>query len=218
MITPDLAIEWYTSPDPVHDFNHIMRVYRLARYLGVLEGADLDIVLPAALLHDAGGNGPDLAAARKEHHIRSAAFAAEILKVHDYSTDQIEKIQHCIRAHRFRSVEEKPATIEAMVVFDADKLDSIGAVGVARAIAYAAISGKPFYFPPSTQFITTGELAPGEPHSAYHEYLFKLSKIKGRMFTNSGKKIAKERHQYMVAFFNKLHSEWESAESTANGE
>jgi len=218
MITPDLAKEWYASADPVHDFNHIMRVYRMAHHLSILEGAELAIVLPAVLLHDAGGNGPDLAVARKEHHIRSAEFAAEVLKTHHYSNDQIEKIQHCIRAHRFRSGEEKPATIEAMVVFDADKLDSIGAVGVARAIAFSAISGKPFYFSPSAQFITTGELLPGEPHSAYHEYLFKLSKIKHRMFTNTGKKIAEERHQYMAAFFEKLKLEWDFAESTANGE
>lgn len=208
MITPEIAKEWYSDADTVHDFEHIMRVYRMAQYLSLHEGANLEIVLTAALLHDAGGNGFDSTIARKEHHLRSAEFAGSVLKVYNYAPDQIEQIQHCIRSHRFRSMEEKPNSIEAKILFDADKLDSIGAIGIARAIAYAVGSGKPIFYPPSEQFLITGITLPEEPHSAYHEYIYKLCKIKDRLFTDSGKLIAEERHQFMSAYFEKLRFEW----------
>jgi uncharacterized protein len=116
-------------------------------------------------------------------------------------------VEHCIRAHRFRDRREPPQTIEAQVLFDADKLDAIGAVGVARAIGFAVQAGQPAYATPSAQFLATGEMAPGEPHSAYHEYLFKLRHIKERMFTGTGRKLAEERHRFMAAFFESLAEE-----------
>jgi uncharacterized protein len=116
-------------------------------------------------------------------------------------------VKHCIRAHRYRDRQEPPQTLEAKVLFDADKLDAIGAVGVARAIGYAIQAGQPAYAPPSAQFLETGELEPGEPHSAYHEYHFKLRRIKDRMLTATGRKMAVERHQVMAEFFERLARE-----------
>ena len=110
------------------------------------------------------------------HHHTSAEFAGQVLQAEHWPDDRIAAVQHCIRAHRFRDVTEPPATIEARVLFDADKLDVLGAIGVARVIAYASLAGKPFYAEPSQHFLQTGEKEAGEPHSAYHEYLFKLSK------------------------------------------
>lgn len=210
MITTELAQQWYKGADPVHNFDHILRVYRMAERLAIAEGADLDIVRPAALLHDAGGSDPRDPDARKLHHLHSAEFAARILGEHSYTSDQIERIQHCIRAHRFRGGVEKPETIEAKVIYDADKLDSIGAIGVARALAYSALADSPFYYPPSDNFLNGFQVDSGEPHSSYHEHLFKLSKIKNRMFTESGKRLAARRHEYMEAYFSKLISEWNS--------
>jgi uncharacterized protein len=89
-------------------------------------------------------------------------------------------------------------------VFDADKLDAIGAIGVARAVAYAAQNGQPAFVQPSDRFLETGEKEVGEPHSAYHEYLYKLTRLLGLMYTASGRAIAEERHRYMVAFFERL--------------
>lgn len=210
MITPEIAKEWYTDADPVHDFDHIMRVYRMAERLATEENADLEIVRAAALLHDAGGSDPRDPEVREKHHLHSAVFAEKVLREYNYSTDQIARIQHCIRAHRFRGGQEKPETIEAKVIFDADKLDAIGAIGVARALAYSALAGSPFYYPPSEVFLSGSQLSEGEPHSSFHEHLFKLSKIKDRMFTESGKRIAARRHEYMDAYFAKLISEWNS--------
>src|SRR3972149_623224 len=85
--------------------------------------------------------------------------------------------QHCIRSHRFRG-DEHPHSLEAKVLFDADKLDVIGAFGVARSIAYDVVMGWPIFAEPSQRFRQSGEKEPGESHSSYHEFIFKLGKIK----------------------------------------
>ena len=208
MPTIEQARTWYSDSDPVHDFDHILRVYRMAEKLALAEGADLEIVRAAALLHDAEGSGPDDKAKRANHHHASADFAADVLRAEGWDAERIAAVQHCIRAHRFRDTSEPPQTLEAQIIFDADKLDAIGAVGVARVIAYSARTPRPFYAPPSQQFLETGQKAADEPHTAYHEHLFKLSKIKARMFTKTGKVIAEDRYQYLDAYFQRLIAEW----------
>jgi uncharacterized protein len=199
---------WYQDADPVHDFDHVLRVYRIAERLAQAEGANLDIVKAAALLHDARGSAPGGEGdARAEHHIASAEFAQEILQKKGWPEDKIAAVRHCILAHRFRGDENAPETIEAQVLFDADKLDVLGAIGAARTIAYAALDGQPSYAEPSEQFIRTGEKEPGELHSSYHEFLFKLRKVKDRMFTESGKALAEARHAYLVNFYTQLQAE-----------
>ena len=84
----------------------------------------------------------------------------------------------------------------------------LGAVGVARTIGYAALSGMPPYTEPSAAFIASGQREPGEPHSAYHEYLFKLSKVKERMFTPTARALAEERERYLGDFFTRLIREY----------
>jgi uncharacterized protein len=117
-------------------------------------------------------------------------------------------VQHCIRAHRFRDDSENPATLEARILFDADKLDAIGAIGVARAIGFAMQAGQPEYAHPSDLFLQTGQLDQGELHSAYHEYIYKLRKLKERLYTTTARRIATDRHRLMVAFFEQLAQEW----------
>ncbi len=215
MISIDTARGWYPDNDPVHGFDHVLRVYHLAEHLARLEGADLEIVRLAALLHDANPDTQnairytqaDTSSLRENHHHASASFAAQVLQGEGWPEERIARVEHCIRAHRFRDEREPPATLEAQVLFDADKLDAIGAIGVARAIGYAVQAGQPAYATPSQQFIESGELAPGEPHSAYHEYIFKLRHIKERMFTSAGRALAEDRHHVMVAYFEQLAQE-----------
>ena len=83
----------------------------------------------------------------------------------------------------------------------------IGAVGVARTIAFDVVVNQPIYAEPSEQFSTTGDKEPGEPHSSYHEYLFKLSKIKDRLFTSTAQELAVERHRFMDEYFERLGAE-----------
>jgi len=200
---------WYTTADAVHDFDHVLRVTLTAERLGRLEGADLEILHAAALLHDAEGAAPGPDSKRFDHQHASADFAARVLTEEGWPADRIAAVQHCIRAHRFRDKSEPPATIEAKILFDADKLDVLGAIGAARVIAYAALDGNPFYYPPSDRFLQTGREVPGEPHSAYHEHLFKLRKVSERMFTASAKALAAERLAYLDLFFERLIAEWQ---------
>lgn len=206
MPTLQQAQSWYAGSDPIHGFDHILRVYHMAERLGPLEGADMDILRAAVLLHDADGAAPG-SAERKNHHLASAEFADQVLTAEGWPAERIAAVQHCIRAHRFRGTGEGPQTPEAQVLFDADKLDVLGAVGVARVVGYAAINGQPVYAEPSARFIATGEKEPGEPHSAYHEYLFKLRRIKDRLFTDAARRLAEERDAYLHDYFQRLASE-----------
>jgi uncharacterized protein len=207
MPTLEQARAWYAGADPVHDYDHILRVYRMAERLARAEGADLEIVRAAAILHDAEGTTPG-GAERANHHHSSAEFAAEILGAEGWPAERIAAVQHCIRAHRYRDNREPPATVEARVLFDADKLDVLGAIGACRTAAYAALDGQPFFAVPSPRFIASGEKEPGEPHSAYHEFLFKLRKIKDRLFTSTARALAEQRHAYLQEFFDRLQAEW----------
>ncbi len=207
-IDVETARSWYPDDDPVHGFDHVLRVYKIAEKLALAEGADLEIVRAAALLHDAQGSatiGGD--EGRVDHHQASADFAGKILAAEGWPEERIAAVQHCIRAHRFRDDSEQPQTLEARVIFDADKLDVIGATGVVRTIAFDVVTQQPVYAEPSAQYIATGIKEAGEGHSSVHEYFFKLRKIKDRLYTPSGKALAEGRHQFMVAFFDQLQAE-----------
>ncbi|MCE1251912.1 MAG: HD domain-containing protein [Anaerolineae bacterium] len=206
-ITIEQARRWYEQADSVHDFEHVLRVYRTAEHLAEIENADLEIVRTAALLHDVAGAAPG-SEERAGHHITSAIFAGKVLQEAGWMPERIAAVQHCIRGHRFRgSLDEQPQSLEAKIIFDADKLDVLGAIGVARVIAYAALAGSPFYVEPSQTFLTSGKEEPGEPHSAYHEHLFKLRRVKERLFTASARRLAEERHAYIDDYFKRLGAE-----------
>ena len=197
MPTIEEARGFYPDDDPVHGFSHILRVYRLCERIGRQENADLTIVRAAALLHDVEGDVD----VREDHHLAAARFAEKTLIKEGWSAEEIKAVVHCIRAHRFRDDSEKPQTLEAQVLFDADKIDAIGAVGVARAVAYAVRAGMDVYAPPSDLYLSSGKYEPGESQTVAHEYLFKLRHIKDRLFTASGRSLAAERHELMVRFF-----------------
>lgn len=204
MPTLEGARAWYVAADPVHDFDHILRVYRLAERIGQAEGADMEILLAAVLLHDTADAAPDSQGERPTHHLASADFARRYLTEEGWPEDRIEAVLHCIRTHRFRGT-ERPQTLEARILYDCDKLDVTGAIGVLRTVAYAALAGQPLTGQPSEQFRLTGQKEPGEGHTPYHEYLFKLSKV--RFHTAAAQAIAAERQGYMADFFNRLHAE-----------
>lgn len=199
------ARSFYPFADPVHGFDHIERVYRLCQVIGSAEGADMEILLTAALLHDCDGSDPS-SQNRAEHHMLSAERAGGILRERGWEESDIQKVQHCIRAHRFRKSEE-PHSIEAKALFDADKLDVIGAIGIARTIGYAVQAGEPIYCKPSEQFLATGKLSEGEPHSVYHESLFKLRNVHATLYTETGRGLALGRHAFLDIFFKQLEAE-----------
>ncbi len=205
MPTLEQARAWYTD-DPVHGWGHIQRVLRIAQRLHQAEGGDWEVLRAAVLLHDARDSRDH--ATRSDHHHASAALARQVLTAEGWPPERIEAVEHAIRAHRFRQAGQ-PQTLEARLLFDADKLDAIGAVGVMRAIAHAVRHGQPPYAPPSEGFLRTGVPEPNEPHSAYHEYLFKLRHLKARLYTPTARAIAQARHARMAAYFAALAAESE---------
>lgn len=205
MPTVEQAQAWYPDYDPVHGFDHILRVLRMAERLAQAEGADLEIVRAAVLLHDASGAETG-GAKRSEHQHHSAELAQQILEAEGWPPERIAAVQHCIRAHRFRG-NEPPQSLEAKILFDADKLDVIGAFGVARTLAYDVVMRWPFHAEVSDQFMQTGEKVNGETHSSYHEFLFKLGKIKDRLHTATARKIAESRQKFLNEFFEQLDGE-----------
>ncbi len=208
-ITIEEAKSWYEEADEVHSFEHVLRVRAMAERIGTAECADLEIIEAAAFLHDSRGASPSEGGQeRKEHHITSAEFAGEVLAEKGWEPERIAAVQHCIRAHRYRHSGERPESLEAQCLFDADKLDVLGAVGAARTIAYAVLAGQPVLSEPSQQFLETGKKEPGEAHSSYHEYLFKLRKVKDQLFTDTGKAIAAERDAFLSEFYERLLAEY----------
>lgn len=205
MPTVEMAKQWYPGYDPVHGYDHVLRVYLLAQQLAKAEGADLEIVGAAALLHDAVGALPT-DDGRVDHHQASAILAREVLTDEGWPEARIAAVEHCIRAHRYRST-ETPHSLEAQVLFDADKLDVLGAFGVARTIAYAVQAGQPIYAEPSELFLSSGKKENGEAHSSYHEYLYKLQHVSRRLFTTTARAMARERHELLVRFYTQLDAE-----------
>jgi uncharacterized protein len=197
MITIDFARTLYDDRDPVHDFDHVLRVLALARRIGQAEGADMAIVETAVLLHDI------QRADEHDHAVSAADEARAILSQLDPPPPAgfIDAVAHAIAAHRFRNT-ITPETLEAKVVFDADKLDAIGAIGVARAYAYSGMIRRKLWGD-----VPLGYTGDSPDHTARHEFVYKLARIQDRMQTETGRALARERHAYMAAFFARLERE-----------
>ena len=196
----------YGRADSVHDFDHILRVVVLAERIGKLEGADLDIIRAASLLHDVGR--AESQEGGLNHAVVAAERAGQLLLGWGASQIWVSAVQHAIAAHRFRALPD-PQTLEAKVVFDADKLDAIGAIGIARAFAYGGAHQQRLWVPVNSVDLENWELNGDDPdsHSPVHEFVVKLSRIKDRLTTPSGREIAEERHAYMQAFYQRLDAE-----------
>lgn len=137
------AAQLYPPTDPSHDLLHIGRVVAMARRLAVAEGADLNVVIPAAYLHDC-VTVPKNDPRRKMASRLSADYAVEWLRGEGYPEDYLPAIAHAVAAHSF-SAGIPPETIEAKVVQDADRLDAIGAIGIARTFTVSGLLGRPYY-------------------------------------------------------------------------
>jgi len=188
-----------------HDWDHTLRVYELCERIGKVEGADMEVVKIAAYLHDIGRSVQDQSAGKYCHAAEGAKLAREIVGQVPLSDFQKNNIIHCVRSHRFRGNDE-PKTLEAKVLFDADKLDSIGAVGVARAFLFAGEVGAKLHNP---DIRVENTLPYSKDDTGYREFKLKLSRIKDRILTTEGRKLAKERHEFMETFFKRFLEEFE---------
>ena len=205
-ITIQLARTLYENADSAHAFDHVLRVMRLAVHLAEAEGADVAIVRTAALLHD-------VADERRDHHLAGAQQARELLA--DMPPPFVDAVVHCIEAHRFSQPPE-PVTLEAKCLNDADKLDAIGAIGVARVFAYAAAHGNRLWthpLPELERIIGPDRMAYRQRHGGNrdytpgHELLCKLEGLADNMYTATARDLAQERRRFMLAFFQRLDEE-----------
>lgn len=192
-----------------HDWEHTARVWHNAKIIASGESADtpLDmlVVEAAAILHDI-ARPEELKANGKVCHAENGAKIAEkLLTECGFSNQkQINNIVECVRRHRFRGNAEAPETIEQKIIYDADKLDSIGAVGVGRAIHFSGRIGSSLH---NTEQEALASEAYGDGDSAYREYLVKLRHIPEKMLTVTGRKLAVGRAEYMHDFFDRLNAE-----------
>ncbi|MFH0922661.1 MAG: HD domain-containing protein [Candidatus Micrarchaeota archaeon] len=188
-----------------HDWTHVERVLVLCNKIGAKEGADLQILELAALLHDVGRKEEDDVKGEVCHAEIGAKKAAAILKEEGFDESTINAVVHCIECHRYRK-NKKPESLEAKVLFDADKLDSIGAIGIARDFLFAGEIGAKLHAP---EVDVEKQQQYSEYDTGYREFLVKLRFVKDRILTAEGKRMAEERHNYMVEFFNRLNEEVE---------
>jgi uncharacterized protein len=186
-----------------HDWDHVERVYKLCVRIGEKENADMDVLRVAAILHDIGREDETNSKGKMCHAERSATLAREILSRYGFDNERINKIAHCIETHRFRG-NKVPVSKEAKVLFDADKLDSIGAIGVGRDFLFAGEIGARVH----NKGVDIEKTQPyTKEDTAYREFVVKLRKIKDRMLTEEGRKIAEGRHKFMLEFFDRLDKE-----------
>jgi uncharacterized protein len=190
-----------------HDWWHIYRVWQMARHIGEKEKADMFVVELGALLHDIADwkfhNGDDTVGP----HV-----AGEMLAQHGVAEDIIEKVKQIISEVSFKSAGEakRPATLEGQVVQDADRLDALGAIGIARTFAYGGYKGRPLYDPAIKPVLhATREERVREKNHTINHFYEKLLLLKDLMNTQTGRELAQERHEYMEEFLKQFYKEWE---------
>ncbi len=197
--------EQLADADQAHDLAHIQRVVANAKRLATTEAADMDIVLPAAWLHDC-VIVPKNSPLRKQASTLAAERAGQFLHEIGYDIDLIPPIQHAIVAHSF-SAGITPETTEAKVVQDADRLDSIGAIGIARCILTGVSFGAQLY-EASDPFADNGRTRDDKTYSVDHFYI-KLFKLADMMQTDAGRAEAHKRTDYMKGYLAQLRQEIE---------
>lgn len=187
--------------DSAHDVEHIYRVLYNALQIAEAEiGVDRDVLIAACLLHDI-GRPEQFADPTLCHAQVGAEKAGRFLRRLGFDEDFVGRVSHCIRTHRFRK-NAPPVSIEAKILFDADKLDVTGALGIARSLMYKGEVTEPIYLtlPDGTISDGSGDTAP----SFFREYKFKLERLYDRFLTARGAELARERREIAVAFYEAL--------------
>jgi len=190
-----------------HDWFHIERVWKTASYLREKEGAGDHLVIElAALLHDisdAKFNGGD--------DEKGSRLARAFLEQHKLVPEKVEHIQTIIKHVSFKGgfPQDQIKSIEFQIVQDADRLDAIGAIGIARAFNYGGFKNRPIHDPEKAlqEYGDSGAYHKSDAPTINHFYE-KLLKLKDLMNTETGKQMADERHDYMLSFLDQFYKEW----------
>lgn len=189
-----------------HDPAHAFRVRRLAAAIADAVGADSEVVEAAALLHDVGQ-----AAGRPGHAQRGASLAAEILAECGFPGEKVPAVAACIEHHHWRpgrAGDPPEPTPEYQAFADADRLDALGAIGIARAFAFGGAHRRPIWAPEAG---ATGAGPYGA--SSIHHFYEKLLRLPGDMYTEPGRRLAARRVAVMEDFLRTFYVEWEAKDA-----
>lgn len=187
--------------DSAHDKEHVYRVLYSALDIASKEKeVDYDVLISACLLHDIArqeqNENPKLC-----HAEVGAEKAYNFLIENDFENAFAEKVKHCISSHRFRK-NNSPESTEAKILFDADKIDAAGTLGIARTLVYQGAMCEPLYSLTSDGRVSDG--TDDKTPSFFQEYKYKLEKIYSRFYTDRGKEIAEERRKTAESFYNNM--------------
>lgn len=190
-----------------HDMHHIDRVIGMARRLQALEGGDLQLIEIAALLHDISDhkfNGGKLNA--------GGEVAYAMLLEHNYDSDFATKVREIVDQVSFKGAKTERSTklsLEAQIVQDADRLDALGAIGIARTFAFGGHRGQAIHKPEmSAQLHESFDSYAKAKTTSINHFYEKLLLLKSLLNTSSARNIAEERHRFMEEFLDRFHSEW----------
>ena len=200
------------SEDAAHDYDHLVRVIALADKIQASEGGDLPTIWAAVALHDIGQE-------RERHHggdhaLIGAELAAQLLKDTPFPQDSIPAVQQAIKEHRMTGG-VTPQTLEGRILYDADKIDCLGAIGIGRLYCITGRYNQKVYAP-----IPDDIVEPIDPQMIRHlrrrpdyspsiEFQLLFADLPERMTTNTGRELARERFAYMQDFFTRLQLEVE---------
>ena len=184
--------------DPAHDFEHVMRVYRNAQIISKNENGNEKLILSAVLLHDI-----IKIKNRKNSALKSAKVSEIILKENCFLDDEIKIISDAIKEHSF-SKGKIPSTIEGKILQDADRLDAIGAIGLARVFSFSGSNNRPFY-DPKDPFSKNRNL--NDNKWTIDHFYEKLLFLEGKMNTKTGKLLAKKRTIILKNFLKEIKNE-----------
>ena len=198
-----------------HNMDHIMRVYNLALHLAENKDIDLEVLQASALLHDIARVREDNDNSGKtDHAILGAELSAPILKNLNFSDDKIRHIQNCIISHRYRTG-NKPNTIEAKILFDADKLDALGAIGVARSFVWVGKNDAKIYtdtdiekyIDENLEGKINGRIQDKTKHSPQIEFETKLKFLITKLYTEEARGVGEKRIEFYKNFLERLERE-----------
>jgi uncharacterized protein len=198
-----------------HDMDHVIRVYNLCLYLAKNEEADLDVLEASALLHDIARVKEDNDQTGKtDHAILSAEMAEPILKELGFPEEKIKHIRKCIVSHRYRTG-NRPQTKEAKILFDADKLDVVGAIGIARSFVWVGRNNAKIYadvdiddyIKDNLNGKIDGRIQDKTKHSPQIEFETKLKFLEDKLYTEKAKEICRERLAFFKSFLERLEKE-----------